>query len=679
MFLMSETMRFHAGVSGDLSARSRPTPSEPRHTAAAVPVPYAELVTPIPEETVHQQTTNSGDADSSAPRNLAACVTQALVEGTSVGEERSPHSNWRQILAFVGREGGLNRVFVLELTADTGNVLRPKAHFDWPARRGGGHRSSSYPEAEASLFVEAFWEHHHRLAYKNVLACHAMSLPVELRCSLGITNDRAVAVVPLDSSTLQWGVLGVERSGQLDHWSDDERLSLRLLAAFVGARLKGGETEDELRNSTELIRTVFESLESGILVVDLDGVVRMINPNAISTLHLSPSSAVLGKRLVDILPDGEAFLDDQPSSHQSTGVLTLPDNSRRTFGFCTSLVPGQGHRVVVFRDLTPIIAMEEQRHRAEQLAELGKLVACLGHELKNPLASILAGLQCLKSQLHLEPEERLTFDAIANEAQALAGTTRRMLDSTRTRPLAPALQPLAPVVESAVRAHLPLASGHGITLTVDVGSTDLYVAIDQRQVERMLANLIQNAIDACSIGGNIHLCWRLLAADELEQRLPGYAGQAVCIVIQDDGPGISADLEGRLFEAFVTSKPNGTGLGLSMVREILASHGSVIEEVLSERSDSTGARFEVLMPSGPIEQCWKGSGGCRDSAGCSARQSCTKCAARTQGNGYLCWSITDPQAHLRRCSRRQCTSCEVYLLGNLALYHVPLSELPRAR
>jgi two-component system nitrogen regulation sensor histidine kinase NtrY len=114
--------------------------------------------------------------------------------------------------------------------------------------------------------------------------------------------------------------------------------------------------------------------------------------------------------------------------------------------------------------------------------------------------------------------------------------------------------------------------------------------LDRRQIEQALGELLENALHHLKRGGRIEIG---------AGAVPDAAGARIRIVVQDTGPGIPAEYKSRIFEPFFSRRAGGTGLGLAMVRQIVANHGGAIRET---GKPNEGARFEIELPVGPHKE-----------------------------------------------------------------------------
>jgi signal transduction histidine kinase len=219
------------------------------------------------------------------------------------------------------------------------------------------------------------------------------------------------------------------------------------------------------------------------------------------------------------------------------------------------------------------------------LARLGRLASTLSHDIRNPLGTLFVLVDVLAEELQ-QPSPNHSVQV----AQILADmkTTLSRMDALVQDYLSMArlaelhLEPveLGAVVETYAQEIRKQCAKHGITLRLE-GLVSLgQVHLHQSTFRRALINLIQNAIDAMPQGGELTLCG-------------GQSNSWACLAVQDTGEGIPADQLSQLFVPFHTTKSNGTGLGLYVVREILAAHGGAITVT---STPSIGTTCFVMLP-----------------------------------------------------------------------------------
>ncbi|MEX2584183.1 MAG: ATP-binding protein [Gemmatimonadota bacterium] len=320
--------------------------------------------------------------------------------------------------------------------------------------------------------------------------------------------------------------------------------------------------------ATNLLRSVMAEIDVAVLAFDADRTLRLVNRAGERLLGQS-AVRMLGRRAGDFNLDhcleGETPRTVTTGFPGGTGRWELRRTSFRQDGL--------PHQLVVISDLSR--ALREEERQAWQ-----RLIRVLSHEINNSLTPIHSIAGSLVDLLRHEPvgedgrqdlEQGLTV--IRARSAALA---RFMAAYTRLARLpAPDRRPLD--VETWVRRIASLEPR--LPVTVDAGPA-LEIEADEDQLDQMLINLVRNAVDAAlETGGGVHIAWAV--DDELE------------VLVTDEGPGIAETA--NLFVPFFTTKPNGSGIGLALSRQIAEGHGGSL--LLENREDgTTGCRAVVRLP-----------------------------------------------------------------------------------
>jgi signal transduction histidine kinase len=216
----------------------------------------------------------------------------------------------------------------------------------------------------------------------------------------------------------------------------------------------------------------------------------------------------------------------------------------------------------------------------EKLAALGQLAAAIAHEVRNPLAVIRSSAQNLAESAVRDEEATRACSFIIAEIDRLARVVNSLLAFARpVRVDARAVAPGELVERAALLAGEDLQA-HGIRLRRDVAPGLPVVQADPDLLCQVLLGLLSNAATA--------------AGDKGEIALEAHAVDgAIELAVADSGPGVPAELRGKIFDAFFTTRTRGVGLGLAVAREIVTAHGGRIE--VGERPGG-GARFAVRLP-----------------------------------------------------------------------------------
>ncbi|MCC6216991.1 MAG: response regulator [Polyangiaceae bacterium] len=248
------------------------------------------------------------------------------------------------------------------------------------------------------------------------------------------------------------------------------------------------------------------------------------------------------------------------------------------------------------RDETDRRALAARLARAERLDALGRLAGGVAHDFNNLLTVILASADLVSTRLADRPRDQAELVVIRDTASRAAELIRDLLAFARQESVAVTQMALDGVVRDAAPMLARLV-GHERRLEIELGAGDATIVTGPGRIAQALVNLVVNARDALPPGGSIWVTTRrraLTPADRVEH--PDLTpGDHVELVVRDDGPGLPAEVQARLFEPFVTTKPvgQGTGLGLSIVYGVVRRAGGSIRVVTAPGKGST---FEVVLP-----------------------------------------------------------------------------------
>jgi two-component system sensor histidine kinase PilS (NtrC family) len=369
--------------------------------------------------------------------------------------------------------------------------------------------------------------------------------------------------------------------------ASDERLfrQVTTVTAFVAIALLAGQLIDELRKSRlqinvleRLSEEIVESLDSGLLGLDANAVVRKVNRTALELLAIPDQSMVLGKPFREIAPGlGEA---------RETGVRELAVRGRMRRILVTRVVLPEAHGLVVLRDLTDVLELEERLRRQERLAGVGRLAAGVAHEIRNPIASISGAAQLLGTSAADGDETKRLSQIIVRESERVDRLVAQLL--TFARPAAARREPveLSQIVRECVESlkARPDFSEQEIDIRVSLEGP-LLMRGDKDELREVVTNLIVNAMQALG-EKNARAPKRLAIEGAKRERF-------IELVISDNGPGIPREFRERIFDPFFTTKAQGTGLGLARVHKIVREHDGQVD---FETEEGKGTSLKVRLP-----------------------------------------------------------------------------------
>ena len=353
-------------------------------------------------------------------------------------------------------------------------------------------------------------------------------------------------------------------------------MMLQLLAlGLVLVLLKLGRGEEErllrslamkeqaLQESEALKRGVFDWMESGLIVCDPAGNITAINAQGARWGGLASSQEAIGRPLERVFPEIAAVWREHPERRIDRTEVEK-SSGEGIYGLRISPIPEERGVLIIFTDITRVRRLESRLHQVEKLASIGELAAGLAHEIKNPLAGIKGSLQLIRGKdLEPEQEERL-HQVVKRDVQRLDHLLTDFLAFARPSLADPRAIDVLAVVEEclgALRATYPT-----VRFTVMPGQTGTTWQWDRDQLKQVLLNLLLNAVQAAESAGQ-PLVEVELTSDTANEYL----------AIRDNGPGVDPDKTQSLFDPFVTTKPKGSGLGLSIARRLASQNSSWVE------------------------------------------------------------------------------------------------------
>jgi len=241
---------------------------------------------------------------------------------------------------------------------------------------------------------------------------------------------------------------------------------------------------------------------------------------------------------------------------------------------------------------------QQQAFRAEQLAAVGQLAAGVAHELRNPLTSMKVLVQSSLERADWEMLAHGDLTVLEEEIGRMEQLIQTFLDFARPPRLQRRPVDLREPVEYIVGMVEKRAERFGTTIRMDLSEAPVSVMADLAQVRQLLLNLLLNALDAVSQGGEVSVSLRREFRDGSARQAEGGSltgsdeGWGVLEIV-DTGCGLPAELGDKIFDPFVSTKTTGVGLGLSISRQIVEAHGGTIAAV---SPPSGGAVFTVRLP-----------------------------------------------------------------------------------
>ncbi len=398
-------------------------------------------------------------------------------------------------------------------------------------------------------------------------------------------------------------------------------LMIYMATFYIVALLSSAISEELKKKKRELIqkqadynqleafnRNVIQSLDSGLLTVDLAGKVNFLNRTAERILNRG-AERLKDSFIEDLFPKISRVIEEVkkktpefPSEYQRYETLLRDEDGKKTYlGFSISPLTDPagsliGH-TLIFQDITKFKEMEEQVKRMDKMAAVGVLAAGMAHEIRNPLASLSGSIQMLNGELTLDPSQKHLMEITLRESERLNALITDFLLFAQPPQTNRIDTPIRKIVEETIDLFSHSPSFHdGMRILRPNGHEEVRARIDPNQMKQVFWNLFINAAQSMSDGGEIKIQLAKENAQALSN-LPLWSRmkvtQWVRISIIDSGVGIAPNEKEKIFEPFFTTKENGTGLGLSIVHRIIENHNGLIKV---ESELGRGSTFTLFLP-----------------------------------------------------------------------------------
>ncbi len=251
--------------------------------------------------------------------------------------------------------------------------------------------------------------------------------------------------------------------------------------------------------------------------------------------------------------------------------------------YSVSETAGKLYFTAVIRDISARKQLEHEMRFMEKLANVGRAVANVVHEIRKPLVLIGGFARQAKGCAALETDEktRRKLDIVVDEVKRLEGLLSGIHLLTRPnvsghkRPIL-----LNDLLRETFELFDPMLQGRQIRLQTDLAQHPIPITGDPDRLKQVFLNLLQNAVEALNGSGTIRV-------------IAGCCGPHAQIEIENDGPAIAGEMAERIFDPFFTTKPEGTGLGLAITKSIINDHGG---EIRVRSEGESGVSFIITLP-----------------------------------------------------------------------------------
>jgi len=387
------------------------------------------------------------------------------------------------------------------------------------------------------------------------------------------------------------------------------RIFIHLLSFYIIALLASFVVEQERRVRTLLAeketafdqldllhRSIIESVETGIMTINLQGRIKSFN-RAAEEITGFTFADMENRNIVEVFP-GFAQVqekvrgnDDKYSSKDRYNIEFARDNNNKLILSClvSTLKGSMGKRIgdiVIFQDITSLLEMEEALAKSKRLAIIGEMAAGLAHEMRNPLASLSGSIQILKRDLQLNEVDEKLMQIILRGKDQLDNVIKDFLLLARAAPGDRETVFIKEIIEGVIESIQYLPDwNNDIRVRLDL-SDNLSVFANRTEIREVIWNLVMNAAQSMPEGG-------LLSVETRKIYNGPHGGESLEIQLSDTGCGIDDEYLDRIFEPFFTTKERGTGLGLAIVNRIIEGYKG---RILLRRGIEKGTICKVSLP-----------------------------------------------------------------------------------
>jgi PAS domain S-box-containing protein len=426
--------------------------------------------------------------------------------------------------------------------------------------------------------------------------------------SLFEPESHPAAITLLTGQPCSHVVMGIERPGGELAWvsinsqplcrpGDTDPYAVAVSFTDITPRKRFEEEQRKLqeaiRKSASEWRLTFDAITHPVLLLEIDGRIIRLNEAARDLAGLTYEQVL--QRPVAFLGCAEpwravcSLLEEVEATGESAAGQAREEQGRTWDVSLSPVTSPDGQRgvVVVARDITDLVRLQESLRRSETMSAMGALVAGVAHEVRNPLFGISATLDAFASRFKRRTEYRRYVAILQGEVSRLSELMQQLLDYGKPFHLMVSAESPGEVMRVALTVCQPLAAAAQVELTQKAGDDLPLVPMDRNRILQVFRNLLENAIQHAPPGSRVVFL--------AEAATPGER-EGVRFSVADAGPGFRAEDLPHLFEPFFTRRRGGTGLGLSIVQRIVEQHEG---EILPANRPEGGAEVAVFLPVGP--------------------------------------------------------------------------------
>jgi PAS domain S-box-containing protein len=353
-------------------------------------------------------------------------------------------------------------------------------------------------------------------------------------------------------------------------------------------------TEEEMRKQEKLFASVVRSVDDGVIITDMFGRVITINPAGEKLTGYSKEE-ITGRRYLKLIDKStpketrKRILNETRLGGSWKGEVVTRKKNGDIFPAYLSIASilnenGDTIGIVgILSDITEQIEMQKKLIQKEKLASLGEMAAGVAHEIRNPLGGIKMAVGLIRRDLSEKSFTTEMLDSILSGIKDIENIINDLLDFTRETKLEKEDYNIARIIKGIVNSFQNEISEKGIQVLYERFQEDIELNVDGIKIRQVFANVLKNAIEAIN-----HDEGRILI------NLYNHDSYA-CIEFIDNGIGISKENLEKMYHPFFTTKPDGIGLGMAIVKKIVDLHKGDID---IKSKPGEGTKVKIILPQG---------------------------------------------------------------------------------
>jgi|WetSurMetagenome_2_1015567.scaffolds.fasta_scaffold00033_62 signal transduction histidine kinase len=331
---------------------------------------------------------------------------------------------------------------------------------------------------------------------------------------------------------------------------------------------------EEVDQKKQLLDSILDSIDVGVVFFDKDGTIRLINKSAEGMLCVDAAKVIGGSSLYAEISDDDVIPENGRPFHAIISNAEVKKADGSMIG-----------KALIFKDITLLRRLEAENERNRRLSAMGELVMKIAHEIRNPLGSIELFANLLADDL--KGTEQVEYAGrISNSVRSLVSMLDNMLRFSGEIKPRLELICLNETLRETFQEFSGLLAGGGVEMEfLEDGEYMLY--LDRDLVRQAFINLLLNSVQAMPEGGKIEV--------RISGSAPGdnSVSPEVKMSVRDNGAGMDEETKARIFEPFFSTKDRGTGLGMSITLGIITAHGG---HITIDSFPGRGTEFIISLP-----------------------------------------------------------------------------------